>query len=66
VFDPETRRARSATSNQAFVKGRSKRGVQNKAVNLCFSQTSKSGAAALINIQLNSMLAGEEPKPRRS
>ncbi|MCT0203477.1 phosphate ABC transporter substrate-binding protein PstS [Synechococcus sp. CS-602] len=49
--------------NQAFVKGKIKAAaVQNKAGKFVLPNL-KSGAAALNNIQLNSMLAGEEPNP---
>ena len=49
--------------NQAFVKGKIKAAaVQNKAGKFVLPNL-KSGAAALNNIQLNSMLAGEEHNP---
>jgi len=49
--------------NQAFVKGKIKAAaVQNKAGKFVLPNL-KGGAAALNNIKLNSMLAGEEPNP---
>ncbi len=49
--------------SDAFVKGKIKSAaVQNKAGRF-IKPNAKSGAAALNNIQLNSMLAGEDPNP---
>jgi len=63
--DPNTRRARSATSTRLSCKGKIKRaGRSDKGGKIFVLPNLKSGAAALNNIQLNSMLAGEDqPRP---